>query len=65
MRNGELSRESYLRVDNPLLYPGKPAGAMELEDSGAHERWRSGSGKQDRRDCRQNVRGSCESTWNV
>ncbi len=38
---------------------------MELGDGGAQERRRSGSGTQDRRDCRQKVRGSDETTWNV
>ncbi len=62
IRNGEVSRESYLWVINPLLYPGGPTGAIELGDGGAQEQWRSGSGTQERRDCRQKVRGS---TWNV
>ncbi len=65
IRNREVSRESYLWVINPLLYPGEPAGAMELGDGGAQERWRSGSRTQEQQDCRQNVRGSGESTSNV
>ncbi len=47
IRNGEVSRESYLWVINPLLYPRGPVGAMELGDGGAQERWRSGSGTQE------------------
>ncbi len=50
---------------NPILYTGEPAGAMELGDGGAQERWRSGSRTQEQRDCRQKVRGSGESTLNI
>ncbi len=63
--NAEVSRESYLWVISPLLYPEEPAGAMELGDGGAQEWWRSESGTQERRDCRQAVRGTGESPWNV
>ncbi len=65
IRNGEVSRESYLWVINPILYTGEPAGAMELRDGWAQERWRSGSRTQEQRDCRQKVRGSGESTLNI
>ncbi len=40
-------------------------GTVELGDGGDQERWRSGSGTQEQRDCRQAVRGSGESPWNV
>ncbi len=47
IRNGEVSRKSYLWVINPLLYPGGPTGAIELGHGEAQERWRSGSGTQE------------------
>ncbi len=37
IRNGEVSRESYLWETNPLLYPGVPVGELELRDCGALE----------------------------
>ncbi len=48
-----------------LIYPGEPAGAMELGDGGAQERWRFGSGTQERRYCSKKVRRSGESTRTV
>ncbi len=49
-----FSRESYLWVSNPLLYPVEPAGTTEL-----------GNGGEEQLDCGQKVRWSGKSTWNV